>query len=94
MTGRGLADREPDEKIVRDRRYLDRNRAYKASMQKPQASLRALTSFLAAAALFGFSKEAFALDCASLPNPVYVPGTSLVRPFFAKVASFFEGKGE
>lgn len=46
-----------------------------------------MTAFFAAAVAFGSAKEAFALDCATLANPVYVPGTSLVRPFFAKVAS-------
>jgi hypothetical protein len=56
-------------------------------MRKDPIRVRSLTAFLAAAAVFGAADEAFALDCATLPNPVYVPGTSLVRPFFATAAT-------
>jgi hypothetical protein len=48
---------------------------------------RVLVSAAASFGLFfSLPGQAWALDCATLPNPLYVTATSLVKPYFLKVA--------
>src|SRR5262245_9212259 len=44
-------------------------------------------AFLAVALLLSVAPQAHAADCSALMNPVYVAGSSAVKPFLAKVAA-------
>jgi ABC-type phosphate transport system substrate-binding protein len=44
-------------------------------------------ALLGAAVVLGAANEAQAAACSSLPNPVYVAGSSAVKPFLSKVAA-------
>jgi hypothetical protein len=49
---------------------------------------RAICAFLSAmcaAGVFSAASDAAALDCADLPTPIYVAGSSAAKPFLAEI---------
>lgn len=53
----------------------------------PSSHTRIAAAIGAAAAASLFAPTTFAADCASLPNPVYVTGSSAVKPFLVKLGA-------